>query len=91
MAEISKGAKIRNNFESEKNAVKFARRSIVSKKKIPKNTIISIDMLDIKRPGTGIKPKNLERIIGSITKNEIEEDTPIQWDDLNNGKKINQI
>ena len=84
LAEISKGVKIRNNFESEKNAVKFARRSIVSKRKIPKNTTISIDMLDIKRPGTGIKPKYLEKIIGSTTKNEIEEDTLIQWDDLNN-------
>ena len=41
-------------------------------------------MLDIKRPGTGIKPKYLEKIIGSTTKNEIEEDTLIQWDDLNN-------
>ena len=84
LAEISKGAKIRNNFESEKNAVKFARRSIVSKRKIPKNTTISIAMLDIKRPATGIKPKYLEKIIGSTTKNEIEEDTLIQWDDLNN-------
>jgi len=84
LGEISKGKNERVDFDTETEAVKFARRSIVSKKKIPKNTIISIDMLDIKRPGTGIKPKYLERIIGSITKNEIEEDTSIQWDDLNN-------
>jgi sialic acid synthase SpsE len=84
LAEISKGKDERIDFDSELEAIKFARRSIVSKKKIPKNTIISIDMLDVKRPGTGIKPKFLEKIIGSTTKNEIEEDTPIQWNDLNN-------
>jgi sialic acid synthase SpsE len=84
LAEISKGKDERIDFDSELQAIKFARRSIVSKKKIPKNTTISIDMLDVKRPGTGIKPKFLEKIIGSTTKNEIEEDTPIQWNDLNN-------
>ncbi len=41
-------------------------------------------MLDIKRPGTGISPKFFEKVIGSTTSNEIDEDIPIQWTDLTN-------
>ena len=44
---------------------------------------ISKDMLSIKRPATGISPKFFEKIIGKSVKNKIQEDKPIQWDDLN--------
>ncbi|RZD44348.1 MAG: N-acetylneuraminate synthase [Thaumarchaeota archaeon] len=81
---ISKGSPQRNLFDAESEAVKYARRSIVSSQKIPKNTVITEDMLDIKRPGTGISPKFFEKVIGSTTSNEIDEDIPIQWTDLTN-------
>ena len=63
LAEISKGKAIRDEFDVEKEAVKYARRSIVSALKIPKGTTISKEMLDIKRPGTGIPPKYFEKMI----------------------------
>ncbi|NQV78141.1 MAG: N-acetylneuraminate synthase family protein [Lutibacter sp.] len=84
LCSISKGSSQRISFDTESEAVKYARRSIVSTQKIPKNTVITEDMLDIKRPGTGISPKFFEKIIGSITSNEINEDIPIQWTDLRN-------
>jgi N,N'-diacetyllegionaminate synthase len=40
-------------------------------------------MLSIKRPATGIPPKFFEKIIGKSVKTKIQEDRPIQWDDLN--------
>ena len=83
LAEISKGSKIRDNFESEKNAVKYARRSIIANRDIEVNEKISIDMLSIKRPATGISPKFFEKIIGKSVKIKIQEDRPIQWNDLN--------
>lgn len=83
LAKISRGKSKRIEFDSEKEAVKFARRSIVSTRKIPINTKITKDMLDIKRPGTGIEPKYIEKILGMKTINEIEEDLPIKWEDLN--------
>jgi N,N'-diacetyllegionaminate synthase len=83
IAEISKGEKTRNDFESEKNAIKYARRSIVVNRDINVGEKISKDMLSIKRPATGISPKFFEKIIGKSVKNKIQEDKPIQWDDLN--------
>jgi len=82
IAEISRGKPIRDDFKAESEAVKYARRSIVSACKIPKGTKITKEMLDIKRPGTGIYPKFLDRVIGSTANNEIEEDIPIQWKDI---------
>ena len=84
LIEKSKGNKERKGFEIESEAVKFARRSIVSVKKIPKGTTLTRELLDIKRPGTGISPKNIEKIIGKKIINDIEEDIPIQESDLEN-------
>ena len=83
LAEISKGSKFRNDFESEKNAIKYARRSIIANRDIEVNEKISKDMLSIKRPATGISPKFFEEIIGKSVKRKIQEDRPIQWNDLN--------
>lgn len=83
LARVSKGSEKRIEFDSEREAVKFARRSIVSTKKINIGEKISKEMLDVKRPGTGIPPKFFEKIIGRTVKVEIEEDQPIQWDYLN--------
>ena len=82
LSELVKGSGERKNFEVESEAVKYARRSIVSAKKIPKGTTITKEMLDIKRPATGISPKNLEFVIGKKTLNDIDEDTSIQEYDL---------
>ena len=82
LAYVSKGSSKRISFQAESEAVKYARRSIVTSKQIPKNTVITEDMLDIKRPGTGISPKFYEKVIGSKTINDIQEDIPLQWTDI---------
>jgi len=82
-AEVSGGVNTRNNFEAEEEAVKYARRSIVSSRKILKGTTITKEMLAIKRPATGIYPKFLDKVLGSVASKDIEEDTPIQWKDIN--------
>jgi len=82
LTEISKGDGS-NLLNCEEEAVKYARRSIVSTRKIPKGMIITKDMIAIKRPGLGIYPKFLEKVIGSSAKQDIQEDTPIQFDDIN--------
>ena len=82
LCEISHGSGIRENFVAEDDAVKYARRSIVSTKKILKGTKITEDLLEIKRPGTGIKPKFLNEVIGKSASKDIDDDVPITWNDL---------
>ncbi len=57
-----------------------ARRSIHAKVNIPKGTKITKDMLIIKRPGYGIKPKFIDMIIGREAKQDIAEDQWITWE-----------
>jgi len=82
LCEISCGSGIRERFFAEDDAVKYARRSIVSAKKILKGTKITENLLEIKRPGTGIKPKFLNEIVGKIASKDIDDDVPITWNDL---------
>ena len=82
IAEISRGQPTRTAFDCESKAVKYARRSIVSTKRISKGTKITEEMLAIKRPATGIYPKFFDQVVDSIAIFDIEEDVPIQWEYL---------
>lgn len=66
--------------ESEKEIMKFVRKSIVAKQDIKKGSIIDWDMLTIKRPGTGLKPVDLDKLIGKKTKRYISKDEIFQFD-----------
>ena len=58
---------------------KVIRRSIVARNDIPEGTIITEDMLAIKRPGTGLEPKYLGEVIKKIAKADINKDEMITW------------
>ena len=72
------GIKEKSDLESEEIYVK-ARRSIHAKIDIPKGAKITRDMLVIKRPGYGIKPKFIDVVIGREAKRDIKEDEWITW------------
>ena len=59
-----------------------ARRSLVAARTIGRGTAITRDMLAIKRPGFGIKPKHADLVVGRIARVDIDEDTVLTWDML---------
>jgi len=61
---------------------KQARRSIVATRDIAIGEEIAEDMLTFKRPGTGISPSDLEKIIGKKVKIGIKEDDLIDYNQL---------
>ncbi len=65
-------------LETEMVARKNARRSLVATCDIPKETILTREMLTFKRPGHGIPPSRLQSIIGKRTLCDISEDTILQ-------------
>jgi sialic acid synthase SpsE len=66
----------------EKDAWRLARRSVTSRRAIPKGTTLTRDMLTYKRPGTGISPRFLEQVIGRVARVDIPEDTTLTWEML---------
>jgi len=77
---LGNGIKIPNPSEIE--VAKVARKSIVSAVNIPKGTKLTEDMLTIKRPGTGLPSKYLNRVLGKITNKALAKDSLISSEDL---------
>jgi sialic acid synthase SpsE len=59
---------------------RLARRSVVAAADIPAGTTITREMLTTKRPGYGIKPKDLDQLIGRPARVDIEFDDVVTWD-----------
>lgn len=68
--------------KDELSVKKMARASVVSLIDIPKGMIIEKDMVWIKRPGTGIPAKYLNKIIGLKVKKNIKANQLIKWENL---------
>jgi sialic acid synthase SpsE len=64
----------------EREALRYARRSVTSAVAIPLGTTITRAMLTYKRPGTGIDPRDLERVVGRTARQDIAADTTMTWD-----------
>lgn len=80
--EKSFGSGIKSPVVSEQKHLLTNRVSIIAMHKIPSNTIITEEMIDIRRPGTGIQPVHYSEIIGKKTCQVIEKEQPILWDFL---------
>lgn len=93
LLELVKGAKAiyeacgaeRKIFPEEEQIVAWARHSVVSEKEIPKGTVITKDMVWVKRPSPGagaIPAKDYKKIIGMKAKVDIPKDIQIKWEQL---------
>ena len=56
------------------------RKSVVAAKNISQGDTISLDMLAIKRPGTGIEPKKIDQLVGSRANSDIQIDSLIKYE-----------
>jgi N,N'-diacetyllegionaminate synthase len=58
----------------------LARRSVIAACDIPAGTVIDEGMLTVKRPGTGISPKQMGLVVGRTARADIPFDEPITWE-----------
>jgi len=59
---------------------RLARRSIVAAQDIPAGTTIAEEMLTVKRPGYGVAPRDLDKLVGRVARQDIEADDVITWE-----------
>jgi N-acetylneuraminate synthase len=71
---VGLGTYERSLSEEEFNKRKEMRRSFVTKMEIAQSTEITMEMLDLKRPGNGIRPNEFSKIIGKRAKYNLEKD-----------------
>lgn len=79
-AEQALGAGRLGLSEIEREVRVVARKSVVANRVITAGTRIAADMLTFKRPGTGIPPGDMGRLIDRETAVDIPEDTILSWD-----------
>ena len=68
--------------EEETDMFEKGRRSLHAAIDIPAGTIVTADMLVVKRPGLGIRPFLMEHVVGRTTRIDIEADQWISWEML---------
>jgi len=76
------GDGVKRPTKSEVAIKKVVRKSIVAKVNIPKGTVITGEMLELKRPGTGLGPKYLEKVIGKRAKKNMRADELVTLEKL---------
>ncbi|MCX6706683.1 MAG: N-acetylneuraminate synthase [Candidatus Woesearchaeota archaeon] len=76
------GNGIKKPTKQELKIMKIARKSIVSAKNIKKGARITEDMIIMKRPGIGIEPNDLAKVLGRTAKKNIKKDELISFDML---------
>jgi sialic acid synthase SpsE len=74
------GRKEKRVLECEEEPRRQARRSVVAARALKAGVPVAAGDLDIKRPGTGIQPRDADRLIGAKPKRDIGEDEILQWD-----------
>ena len=73
------GDGVKKTQVSEEPVKRSARRSLVARVDIKSGTTLTSKMISLKRPGTGIPPVDLERVIGGKAKTDILAEQIITW------------
>lgn len=76
------GTGIKERSLQEQEMYEKGRRSIIAAQNIKKGTKLTRDILLVKRPGYGIKPKYIDMIVGRKANKDIKKDQWITWDDI---------
>jgi len=79
-AALGDGVKRGHSPEESEEMYAKARRSVVAAADIPAGTAITDEMLTVKRPGHGVKPKFIELLVGRVARIDIEADDVVTWD-----------
>ena len=69
-------------IESEENARRYARRSIVLARNVPAGHRLETEDLTCKRPGTGVSPLYWDEVLGRTVTRGLQVDELLQWSDL---------
>ena len=80
--ERSLGDGIKRPAPCELGNMAVVRKSIVAAAPIAQGEVISREKLAVKRPGNGIQPKELEKLVGLRAARAIAKDEVLKWQDL---------
>lgn len=80
--EAGLGSGVKIPTKEEQSSLSWARKSLVASVDISEGELITYEKLCVKRPGLGIIPADIDRVVGKKAKVKIEADTIIRWEHL---------
>lgn len=80
--EAALGSSVKAPTESERPVRELVRRSVTTAREIPAGAALTLDDLVLLRPGNGIQPGDLERVVGRTAARALAAGTTLQWQDL---------
>jgi sialic acid synthase SpsE len=75
-------------YPEELKQRKIMRRSVVFADSLTKGTELTLDDLDVKRPGIGFQPESINDLVGAILTRDVEENTLVKSSDVLMKNKI---
>ncbi|MBL76771.1 MAG: N-acylneuraminate-9-phosphate synthase [Chloroflexi bacterium] len=75
--ETAKGNGVKEPTKSEKKNMITNRVSIIILRDLAKGTILTEDMIDVRRPGTGLSPKFYDTVLGKKIKRDVKKEEPL--------------
>lgn len=74
------GVPFKQHTAAENELYRIARRSLVAAVRIPAGTVITEEMIAVKRPGFGIPVRHMDIVTGRTAKCDIDEDDILTWE-----------
>ena len=66
----------------EREVRQQTRQSVVARSDLPAGTVLTREMLCVKRPGTGVPAAELERVVGRSLVRDVAGNSVLMWDDV---------
>jgi N-acetylneuraminate synthase len=82
IAEAALGDGVKSPKPAELSTRDVARRSVTLLRDLPAGAALAREDLGILRPGTGIAPKDFEKVLGRAVRSALLAGTTLQWDQL---------
>ena len=82
LAQAALGDGVKRPAQSEGDNLPLIRRGLVARRPLKKGERLTREMIEIKRPATGIAPGDLGKVLGRQLRSDLEDDAPITWESL---------
>jgi N,N'-diacetyllegionaminate synthase len=79
-AALGNGQKDGPSEEERREMFVLGRRSLIITRDLAEGTVLTREMVTVKRPGFGIKPKHLDLVLGRPLRVDVEEDDILTWE-----------
>ena len=74
-------------LEEERGVREQTRQSVVAREDLRAGTVLTREMLCVKRPGTGVPAAEMEKVVGRTLARDVKGNSVLRWEDVGEGER----